>query len=357
MRSSIIKSVLCLVGINSPLQCLGDQGVNWKNAKNVHHSQSKFLSRSVEDLDYYTTRMSNEVHFERQLDKILIPRPVGSNNHKFVRQFLAKEMENLGWDIEQHSFNDRTPHGTKRFTNVIATLDPTAPRRMVIACHYDSLLNPEGFLGATDSAVPCAMMLNMAKTMKLELNNLKSHTQNGDGDLTLQFLFFDGEEAFVSWGPKDSIYGSRKLAETWENTTYSHRSVGGNYNDRIDIFILLDLIGATDMAFSNLRGSTRVSTGNWFNRLQSIEKALHERGILNGSKMFTDRNPNAQISDDHKPFQKLNVPILHLISTPFPRNWHKMGDNKKNLDATKIANLNKILRVFVAEYLQLDRYK
>ena len=28
--------------------------------------------------------------------------------------------------------------------------------RMVIACHYDSLLKPEGFLGATDSAVPCA---------------------------------------------------------------------------------------------------------------------------------------------------------------------------------------------------------
>ena len=79
----------------------------------------------------------------------------------------------------------QTPHGVKDFTNVIATLDPEAPRRcfllkdfpsivvlvlvhqflvktnpfpfrMVIACHYDSLIKPEGFLGATDSAVPCA---------------------------------------------------------------------------------------------------------------------------------------------------------------------------------------------------------
>lgn len=31
------------------------------------------------------------------------------------------------------------------------------------------------------------------------------------------FIFFDGEEAFKSWGPKDSIYGARHLAEKWHN--------------------------------------------------------------------------------------------------------------------------------------------
>ena len=31
-------------------------------------------------------------------------------------------------------------------------------------------------------------------------------------DLTLQFLFFDGEEAFKNWRSDDSTYGARHLA-------------------------------------------------------------------------------------------------------------------------------------------------
>jgi hypothetical protein len=34
---------------------------------------------------------------------------------------------------------------------------------LCIACHYDSKISPEGFVGATDSAVPCAMLLNLGK--------------------------------------------------------------------------------------------------------------------------------------------------------------------------------------------------
>lgn len=31
--------------------------------------------------------------------------------------------------------------------------------------------------------------------------------------VTLQLVFFDGEEAFEEWAPSDSLYGSRHLAE------------------------------------------------------------------------------------------------------------------------------------------------
>ena len=79
---------------------------------------------------------------------------------------------------------------------------------MVIACHYDSKLEPRGGVFASDSAVPCAMMLNLAKTMREELRVQKKNNQ----DLTIQFLFFDGEEAFKRWTSTDSIYGSRRLA-------------------------------------------------------------------------------------------------------------------------------------------------
>ena len=50
--------------------------------------------------------------------------------------------------------------------------------RMVLACHYDSKLDPPGFLAATDSAVPCAQMINMATTLKDDLNMQKAKVHN-----------------------------------------------------------------------------------------------------------------------------------------------------------------------------------
>jgi len=347
MRNGIIQSVLCLIGLHGPASCLGQ--LNWKNRKHVHHNATLHLGKIIttgDDLSYFANSLSNEKNFVKNLDTILIPRTVGSPNHKKVREYLARTMANSGWTVENHSFLDSTPHGDKEFTNVIATLDPAAPRRLVIACHYDSKIEPAGFLGATDSAVPCAQMLNMAHTMKEELRLHKSKEQ----ELTLQFLFFDGEEAFERWTSTDSIYGSRALAKQWEAKTYSSDGVSGNHLDRIDMFLLLDLIGARDMTFSKLE----TSTGDWYDNLVRIERGLQQRDIIRGTSIFKPNFLPAGIEDDHIPFKRKDVPILHLITYPFPRAWHKIGDDRSSLDFARIASLNKILRVFVAEYLHMN---
>lgn len=49
-----------------------------------------------------------------------------------------------------------------------------------------------------------------------------------------------------------------------------------------------------------------------------------------------------------------DVPILHLIAYPFPGVWHKETDNVKYYDEVSVDNLNKIMRVFVSEYLHLN---
>ncbi|CAF3996446.1 unnamed protein product, partial [Rotaria sp. Silwood1] len=94
-------------------------------------------------------------------------------------------------------------YGNVEFTNIIATLDSTATRRLVLACHYDSK-KLSNFVGATDSAVPCAVLLDLAISLKKQLNDLKKNK----GNPTLQLLFFDGEEAFIDWTSTDSLYGS-----------------------------------------------------------------------------------------------------------------------------------------------------
>ena len=42
-----------------------------------------------------------------------------------------------------------------------------------------------------------------------------------------------------------------------------------------------------------------------------------------------------------------------MIATPFPNQWHKMGDNANTVHLPTVEKLNKIFRLFVAEYLQL----
>ncbi len=74
--------------------------------------------------------------------------------------------------------------------------------------------------------------------------------------------------------------------------------------------------------------------------------------------MFTDpdrrHHHGAAVEDDHVPFMRRGVPILHLIVVPFPSVWHKASDNERAVDFADVADVNKVLRVFVAEYLQLD---
>ncbi len=62
------------------------------------------------------------------------------------------------------------------FTNIIATLDPTATRRLVLACHYDSAKLPD-FIGATDSAVPCAILLDLAVSLNRQLAKHKRNVR------------------------------------------------------------------------------------------------------------------------------------------------------------------------------------
>ena len=50
------------------------------------------------------------------------------NNWIFL-QYIVEQMRKSGWKVDLHKFNDNTPLGQYTFTNIIATLNPDAPRR------------------------------------------------------------------------------------------------------------------------------------------------------------------------------------------------------------------------------------
>jgi glutaminyl-peptide cyclotransferase len=82
--------------------------------------------------------------------------------------------------VELDPFTASTPLGPLDFGNVVATLDPGAAHHLTLACHYDSKLFPPGsapFVGATDSAVPCALLLELAQALDLMLSRAKQQVR------------------------------------------------------------------------------------------------------------------------------------------------------------------------------------
>ncbi|RUS72547.1 hypothetical protein EGW08_019684, partial [Elysia chlorotica] len=131
-------------------------------------------------------------------------------------QYLKETFRALDWNVEEDVSVQTTPFGPVQFVNIIATQQPSASTRVVLACHYDSKLLPFGFIGAMDSAVPCAVLVNTARQLNVLLRFLESVRERKD--ISIQMVFFDGEEALWVPSPTDSLYGSRNLATVWQNT-------------------------------------------------------------------------------------------------------------------------------------------
>jgi len=294
-------------------------------------------------------------NFKGVLSPLLATRVPSTPGSKVARDYIVQFLENLGWSIELDEFTQDTIIGEKTFVNIIATYHPDSPRRLVLAAHYDTKITPEGFIGAIDSAVPCAMLLNIATKLNGLLQSFKKTPE-----LTLQLIFFDGEEAFKTWTDTDSLYGSRHLASLWNSTSYTVKPNLGFCQrksrtelDRIDSFVLLDLIGAKSPKFwhySDFEGSL-------YDLMRfSEDKMRLTRPGCNLDKVMASKSgrPSRQrsIQDDHIPFLKLGISrILHLIAAPFPAVWHTLDDNDENLDFPTILYVEDLVLYLTLQYL------
>ncbi|KAJ2909759.1 hypothetical protein GGI21_001560 [Coemansia aciculifera] len=286
------------------------------------------------------------------LAPVLVPRQIGSPGYLATQNLIVDVMTSLNYIVSWDNFTATTPVGKVKMSNIIATRNPAAAKRLVLAAHYESKVLDEGeFVGATDSAVPVALMLDVAKALAEKVDEQERN------DISLQLIFFDGEEAYEEWTDKDSIYGSKHLAGLWEHNpdaaTVAALDATAQHKpelDRVELMVLLDLIGAPNTGFMALEKPT----GDVYTQLSELEHRLHDAGYISRTYLNTLVPAGAgRVEDDHVPFVERNVPVLHLISVPFPKVWHTMQDNASALDQRVVADISLLLRSFVASYLKL----
>ncbi|KAI1169746.1 peptidase family M28 [Nemania sp. FL0916] len=308
------------------------------------------------------------------LAPILIPRVPGTPGQAAAQEHFVNFFREAlpSWSVAWFNSTGKTPVTGDRqipFQNLLFKREPPWVQEgqsnlLTLVAHYDSKITPEGFIGATDSAAPCAMLMHVARSIDhfLTQRHDKMDALGAGGtvpaDMGIQILLLDGEEAFKDWSATDSLYGARALAERWEGSQHPATSMYKNPLDQISMFVLLDLLGAANPTVR----SSFLPTHWAYRAVANIEQRMRGLGLLE-SKPDEPFLPDAQknslsfgrgsIEDDHLPFMHRGVPILHLIANPFPTVWHTMDDDGAHLDLPTVRDWARIVTAFALEWMDL----
>jgi glutaminyl-peptide cyclotransferase len=248
------------------------------------------------------------------------PRPAGSDAIVQTRNYIVTELQKAGLKAQLDEFDARTPRGFRHMVNIHAVRPGAKSTVIAITGHYDTkVFDNIRFVGASDGGSSAAWLLEFARaTADLKLQN------------SLEFIFFDGEEAVVDWTDDDSVYGSRHDVD---------RRVRDKKVNDLKALILVDMIGDKNL---NIKKESQ-STG-WLKDI--IWNTAESMG-------YTKEFPKNQIdvSDDHIPYLKANVPSVDLIDFDYPC-WHMACDT---LDQVSAHSLKIVGDVIYASLPQIDR--
>jgi Zn-dependent M28 family amino/carboxypeptidase len=246
------------------------------------------------------------------------PRPAGTPANLKLRQYLIKALADAGYKATEQPFEATTPVGRVKMANVVATLAGERPERILLTSHFDSKPIEEfRFLGANDGASSTGALLELARVLKA-----RSRPR-----FTIEFVFFDGEEAYGEWREPNHTYGSRHYVQAAKTAG----SLGS-----IRAMILLDMIG--DRAL-NLRRDTNSTP--WLTDIvwATARKLGHARAFL---------DEPLPVEDDHMHFVKAGVPSVDLIDLDYP-DWHTAGDTLDKVSAGSLQIVGDVVLAALPE--------
>ncbi len=239
------------------------------------------------------------------------PRPAGSAGARQTRAYITRQLSSTGFVVSEQPFTAESPYGPVEMVNLIVSLPGPRADRVLIAGHYDTKLMPnQAFVGASDGASSAAVLIELARVL-----------QSRPHEYTYEFVWFDGEEAFVDWKGLDHTYGSRYYVQA---AAKAHALAG------IKAMVLLDMIGDRDLQIRRDTNSTP-----WLNDV--IWAAARRIGH---AQQFLDLD--TRIEDDHLPFLDAHVPAVDLIDLDYPT-WHTPGDDLNHVSAESLQTVGDVV--------------
>jgi Peptidase family M28 len=204
--------------------------------------------------------------------------------------------------------------------NIVGTLPGRRPG-IVVGAHYDTLVKPEGFVGANNGAAGTAVVIEVARAL--------AKAKPPDGAREVRFVLFDGEEPAAGL-PEESVNFYRAGLR-------GSRAYVAAHPDRTAAMVLLDYVGNKRLRLPR-EGSSTIAL---WTRLRAAARAV-------GAHRTFPADVGDIITDDHTPFLRAGVPAIDLIDWSYP--GHELSDR---IDKLSPASLDAVGETVVELVLRL----
>ncbi len=252
------------------------------------------------------------------------PRVPNTAAHQKCGDYLIESLKKFGCEVVVQKFDavayDKT---VLKSRNIIASLNPKASRRIIIAAHWDTrpiadkdkkdTLKPID--GANDGGSGVAIILELARTISL---SEKKPT------VGIDFILFDSED----YGQPDYTSQQDYKPETW---CLGSQYWSKNNPSKAYFGILLDMVGAKNAKF--------YMEGTSMKNASSINQRIWDIGNKLGFSNSFIYKGSPEITDDHVYMNKAGIPTIDIIeydpsqgNSFFGSYHHTLQDNMDIID-------------------------
>lgn len=260
------------------------------------------------------------------------PRVPGTKGHADTKAWMISTLEKYGWSVQTQDFQAKTYDGlTWNLTNVIASYNPQATKRILLAAHWDTRriadkdterLN-EPIDGANDGASGVGVVMEIARVIA---------SQNIKPEVGVDIILFDGEDD----GEPDKASVSNNAQIWWCHGSqyWSKNKHMANYSAYYGI--LVDLVGGKNARFYR-EGYSRKYAGG------IVSKVWGNAAQLGHSGFFIQQD-SPEILDDHVFVNEwAGIPMIDIIEfSPEFGFGHYHHTHKDNMDLIDTRTLKAV---------------
>lgn len=268
------------------------------------------------------------------------PRVPETKAHEMCGEWLCMQLGTYADTLIVQNFKARLYNGkTLPGKNIIASFNPKAKKRIVLASHWDSRPfadhDPDmnnwnkPIDGANDGASGTGILVETARL--LSANPLNS-------SLGIDIILFDLEDYGIP-----AFDGGNYKTDSWTLGSEYWSANPHKFGYRANFGILLDMVGAPNPVFPKEYYSHHYAA--WW--CDKVWKKAREIGY---GEYFPTRIGPA-INDDHLPMNTIaNIPtidIIHLVENSpngtFYEHWHTLGDNISQIDSNTLKMVGELI--------------
>ena len=283
------------------------------------------------------------------------PRTMNSEAHEQCGQWIIDKFRSYGMEVTEQKAPLKGYDGTVlNSTNIIASYQPKATKRILICAHWDSRPwadnDPDEanwhtpVMAANDGASGVAVMLEIARLLQAQPTS--DSIDHLNPQLGIDFICFDAED----WGTPQWSEQQGSSDDTWAlGAQYWARNPYLNRQNYL-YGILLDMVGGQGATFYREMFSKHYAN--------DIVNRVWQAAATIGQSSYFPQQDGGYITDDHVPVNRVaGIPCVDIVphypdcdASSFGPTWHTINDDMQHIDRNTLKAVGQtIIQVLWSE--------